>query len=155
MSLCGFASEPRLSPSAGVQRALVLLAVAVFLVASPTAVAKRRDHTPPTFAGLKSATTCVPGPIGGGRTTSYTLRWDAATDKVSPSSTIVYLVYQASAPGSEDFSAPTYTTAAGVTSFATLPLPVDKPVYFVVRAQDQAGNIDRNTVERQGQNLCV
>src|SRR5437667_12668489 len=121
MSLCGFASEPRLSPSAGVQRALVLLAVAVFLVASPTAVAKRRDHTPPTFAGLKSATTCVPGPIGGGRTTSYTLRWDAATDNVSPSSTIVYLVYQANAPGSEDFSTPPYTTAAGATSFATPP----------------------------------
>jgi hypothetical protein len=50
---------------------------------------------------------------------------------------------------------PTYTTAAGVTSFATPPLPADKPVYFVVRARDQAGNIDRNTVDRQGQNLCV
>ncbi len=155
MRLCGFTSEPRLRRSAGVQGALVVLVVAVFLVASPTAGAKRRDRTPPTFAGLKSATTCVPGPIGGGRTTSYTLRWDAATDNVSPSSTIVYLVYQANAPGSEDFSTPTYTTAAGVTSFATPPLPADKPVYFVVRAQDQAGNIDRNSVERQGQNLCV
>jgi len=132
-----------------------LLIVAVFLVASPTAGAKRRDHTPPTFADLKSATMCAPGPIGGGRTTSYTLRWDVATDNVSPSSTIGYLVYQANAPGSEDFSTPTYTTAAGATSFATPPLPADKPVYFVVRAQDQAGNIDRNTVERQGQNLCV
>ncbi len=155
MSLCGFTSEPRLRWSVGVRSALVLLVVAVILVASSTAGAKRRDHTPPTFAGLKSATTCVPGPIGGGRTTSYTLRWDAATDNVSPSSTIVYLVYQANAPGSEDSSTPTYTTAAGVTSFATPPLPADKPVYFVVRAQDQAGNIDRNTVERQGQNLCL
>jgi hypothetical protein len=95
------------------------------------------------------------GPLGGARTISYTLRWDAATDNVSPSSTIVYLVYQANAPGSEDFSAPTYTTAAGATSFATPPLPADKPVYLVVRAQDQAGNIDRNNVERQGQNLCL
>ena len=154
MRVCGFTSEPRLRRSAGVQGALVLLIVAVFLVASPTAGAKRKDHTPPTFAGLKSATTCVPGPIGGG-TTSYTLRWDAATDTVSPSNTIVYLVYQANAPGAEDFSMPTYTTAPGVTSFATPPLPADKPVYFVVRARDQAGNIDRNTVERQGQNLCV
>jgi hypothetical protein len=155
MRVYGFTSEPRLRRSAGVQGALVLLIVAAFLVASPTAGAKRRDHTPPTFAGLKAATTCVPGPIGGGRTTSYTLRWDAATDTVSPSNTIVYFVYQANAPGSEDFSMPTYTTAAGVTSFATPPLPADKPVYFVVRARDQAGNIDRNTVERQGQNLCV
>ena len=155
MRLCGFTSEPRLRRSAGVQGALVVLVVAVFLVASPTAGAKRRDRTPPTFAGLKSATTCVPGPIGGGRTTSYTLRWDAATDNVSPSSTIVYLVYQANAPGSEDSSTPTYPTAAGVTSFATPPLPADKAVYFVVRARDRAGNIDSNTVEREGQNLCV
>src|SRR5256886_14934340 len=109
MSLCGFTSEPRLRRSVGVRSALVLLVVALILVASPTAGAKRRDHTPPTFAGLKSATTCVPGPIGGGRTTSYTLRGDAATDNVSPSSTIVYLVYQANAPGSEDYSTPTYT----------------------------------------------
>ena len=98
MSVCGFTSEPRLRRSAGVASALVLLVVAVFLVAGPTAGAKRKDHTPPTFAGLKSATTCVPGPIGGGTTTSYNLRWDAATDNVSPSSTIVYLVYQANAP---------------------------------------------------------
>ncbi len=155
MSVCGSTSEPRLRRSAGVGSALVLLVVAVFLVASPTAGAKRKDHTPPTFAGLKSATTCVPGPIGGGMTTSYNLTWDAATDKVSPSSTIVYLVYQANAPGAEDFSTPTYMTAAGATSFATPPLPADKPAYFVVRARDQAGNIDPNTVERQGQNLCV
>jgi hypothetical protein len=33
------------------------------------------------------------GALQGGRTTSFTLRWDAATDNVSPSSTIVYLVY--------------------------------------------------------------
>jgi hypothetical protein len=155
MRVCGFTSDPSLRRLAGVQGALVLLVVAAVLVASPTASAKRKDHAPPTYAGLKSATTCVPGPIGGGRTTSYTLTWDAATDNVSPSNTIVYLVYQADAPGSEDFSTPTYTTAAGMTSFATPPLPAGKPVYFVVRAQDQAGNIDRNTVEREGENLCA
>ena len=155
MSLCGFTSEPRLRRSVGVRSALVLLVVALILVASPTAGAKRRDHTPPTFAGLKSATTCVPGPIGGGRTTSYTLRWDAATDTVSPSNTIVYLVYQANAPGSEDFSTPTYTTAPGATSFDTPPLPADQTFWFVVRATDEAGNTDSNTVEREGVNLCV
>ena len=87
--------------------------------------------------------------------TSSTLSWDAATDNVSRSGRIVYLVYQAAASGSEDFSKPTYTTAAGATSFATPPLAADKPVYFVVRARDQAGNVDGNTAERQGQNLCV
>jgi hypothetical protein len=134
---------------------LLLAAAAVLLVISPPAGAKRRDHIPPTFAGLKSATTCIPGPIGGGRTTSYHLSWDPATDNVTPSSRIVYDVYQATAPSGEDFSIPTYTTPAGATSFDTPPLATDKSFFFVVRARDQAGNRDSNTVERQGQNLCV
>jgi len=153
--MCRSATEPRLRRSTEVRSALVLLAVGIVLAASPAADAKRKDRTPPAFAGLKSATTCVPGPVGGGRTSSYTLSWDAAADNVSPSSTIVYLVYQAGAPGSEDFTTPTYTTTAGATSFETPPLPADKPVYFVVRARDQAGNVDLNRAERQGQNVCV
>ena len=55
---------------------------------------ERTDHTPPSFAGLKSATTCIAGPIGGGRTSSYNLSWDSATDNVSPSEKIAYDVYQ-------------------------------------------------------------
>jgi hypothetical protein len=134
----------------------LLPAVAVVLIAvQPAAARNQRDEQLPKFIGLASATTCVPGPVGGGRTTSYTLRWDPATDNVTRSNKIVYDVYQASAPGHEDFSVPTYTTAAGVTSFVTPQLPVDQAVYFVVRARDKAGNSDSNTVERQGQNLCV
>jgi hypothetical protein len=133
----------------------LLLSVAVLLLsASPYALAKR-DTTAPTFAGLKSATTCVPGPIGGGRTTSYHLSWDPAKDNRTPSSQIVYDVYQASTSGGEDFSAPTYTTPGGATSFDTPPLPTEQTFYFVVRARDKAGNSDSNKVERQGQNLCV
>ena len=111
--------------------------------------------TAQSLGGLKSATTCIPGPIGGGKTTSYHLTWDPATDDVSPASKIVYDVYQATTSGGEDFSAPTYTTAAGATSFDTPPLPTDRTFYFVVRARDRAGNSDSNKVERQGQNLCV
>jgi hypothetical protein len=33
-------------------------------------------------------------------------------------------------------------------------LPLDH-TYFVVRARDQAGNEDHNTVEREGENLCL
>ena len=134
---------------------MLLLAMAVSLVMIVPAEAKRRDSIPPTFAGLKSAITCIPGPIGGGRTTSYNLSWDSATDNVTPSRKIVYDVYQADAPGAEDFSTPTYTTSPGATSFTTPPLPTDKYFYFVVRARDEAGNSDSNMVERQGQNLCV
>ncbi len=103
---------------------------------------------PPTFAGLESATYCNGGP--GSYPTSYTLRWEPATD----GTTIVYDIFQATTSGGEDFSTPTYTTPAGATSFTTPVLPTDKPLFFVVRAVDQAGKSDLNTVERQGQNQC-
>jgi hypothetical protein len=146
------ALKPRTSGGALV---VLLMVAAVLLVISPPTAAKKRDRIPPTFAGLKSATTCIPGPIGGGRTTSYHLSWNAATDNVTPSSKIVYDVYQASKPGGENFSTPTYSTPAGATSFDTPQLATDKSFYFVVRARDRAGNRDSNTVERQGQNLCL
>ena len=134
---------------------LLLLSAAALLAISPRIEARRRDRKPPVFAGLESATTCIPGPIGAGTTASYHLSWEPATDKVSPSSAIVYDVYQASASGGEDFSMPTYTTPPGATSFDTPPLPADETFYFVVRATDEAGNTDSNTVEREGVNLCV
>jgi hypothetical protein len=128
---------------------------AVLLAITLPAEAKKRDLRPPTFDGLNSAITCIPGPIGGGRTTSYHLSWDPATDKVTPSDAIVYDIYQATTAGGEDFSAPTYATPPGARSFDTPELPTDQLFYFVVRARDQAGNRDSNTVERLGVNLCV
>jgi hypothetical protein len=142
----------RLAASLGL---VLLLAAAVSSAVSAPAEARRRDNIPPTFDGLKSAITCIPGPVGGGRTSSYNLSWDPATDNVTPQKRFVYDVYQAETSGGQDFSTPTYTTAPGATSFATPPLPADRYFYFVVRARDQAGNSDSNKVERQGQNLCV
>jgi hypothetical protein len=127
----------------------------VWLVVSSPSEAVQRDRIPPKFAGLESATTCIPGPIGGGRTTRYHLSWQPATDNVTPSDKMVYDVYQATSPGGEDFSMRTYSTARGATFMNTPPLPTDQTFYFVVRARDLAGNRDSNTVERQGQNLCV
>jgi hypothetical protein len=156
MSASRLALKPCRCPSAaGAASLLVVLAAVTLLILSPPAGAQRRDHIPPTFAGLKSATTCIPGPIGGGRTSRYHLRWNPATDNVTPSSKIVYDVYQARKSGGENFSTPTYTTAPGATSFDTPPLPADKTFYFVVRARDRAGNRDSNRVERRGANLCV
>jgi hypothetical protein len=132
--------------------ALLLGSSACALIAGVSA--KRTDTTPPVFGGLKSATTCIPGPIGGGRTTSYHLSWDAASDDVTPTKKIVYDIYQATTSGGEDFSTPTYTSAPGATTFATPPLATDAQFYFVVRARDQAGNSDANKVEQEGQNLC-
>ncbi len=112
------------------------------------------DRTPPTFTGLRSATTCIPGPFDG-QTASYQLIWDPATDDVTPAKQLVYDIYQATKSGGEDFSAATYTVRHGATSFATPPLPGNQQFYFVVRAQDRSGNEDSNLVERAGVNLCV
>jgi hypothetical protein len=134
---------------------LSVAAVAGLLALSAPAQARRRDQTPPVFGGVKSATTCVPGPVGPGRTSTYHLSWAPATDNVTRSKRIVYEVYQATMPGGEDFSAPTYTTRRGATTFDTPLLPTDQNFYFVVRARDRAGNEESNTIEQEGQNLCV
>jgi hypothetical protein len=132
--------------------------IAVFLLLAAAGVhaagAGRPDRTPPTFGGLKSATTCIPGPVGGDRMSSYRLAWAAAKDRVTPSSRIAYSVYRATSPGGEDFSAPTYTTRRGAVTFVTPPLSSIESNYFVVRARDAAGNRDRNRRERLGTNLC-
>ena len=75
-------------------RLLALAVVALFILGA-SAQAHRRHHAPPKFAGLQSAVTCIPGPIGPGRASSYTLSWEPASDEVTPASKIVYEVYQA------------------------------------------------------------
>jgi len=114
-----------------------------------------RDHTPPVFGGLDRATTCIPGPVGGDRLSRYHLSWRTARDDRTPRSRIVYDIYMATTPGGQSFAHPTYTTAAGATSFATPPLSSVEQHYFVVRARDAAGNRDRNRRERLGTNLCL
>jgi hypothetical protein len=144
--------KPRLV--AGALIALVLLFLLVLLI-TPSAVARSRDQTPPKFDGLVSAITCIPGPIWDGRMTSYHLSWNPATDNRTRQQWIVYYIYIATEPGGQDFTQPYNWTPPGATSFDTDPLPSTQRFYFVVRAQDRAENIDTNTVEREGQNLCV
>jgi hypothetical protein len=113
------------------------------------------DRTPPSFGGLQRAFACTPGPQRPGQTTPFTLSWQAASDNVTPSSQIVYEIYLASAPGGERFSAPTWTSAPGATTFRTPGLPSHGSFYFVVRARDAAGNEDGNTIERHGSDPCL
>lgn len=144
------------SSSFGVRRfaaASLSLLAAMLLALSSAAEARGRAHI--KFAGLESATTCIGGPIGEGRTSSYHLSWQPAGRGKKMRAQIVYEVYQASTPGGEHFSKPTYTTAPGVTSFDTPQLPTVQAFYFVVRARTRAGNEDANKVERAGQNLCL
>lgn len=100
------------------------------------------DTTSPVFSGLTSATasTSVSGQAD--------LSWTAASDNKTSAGSIVYLVYFSTTAGGENYSSPAnFTTSAGATSFPVSGL-IPGTYYFVVRARDEAGNIDTNTVER-------
>jgi hypothetical protein len=96
------------------------------------------DTQPPTFAGIASA--------GSPTASSITLAWSPASDDVSSPSEITYLVYMATTSHGEDFTQPTYTQTGGAALVADDLAPTT-PYFFVVRAQDAAGNTDANTTE--------
>lgn len=96
------------------------------------------DVTPPVFAGVTSAAAAL-GQI--------TLNWNAATDDNTPTANIVYQVYQATSPMGQSFATPTATTQPGATSYTVTGLAAATKYYFIVRARDAAGNIDKNTIE--------
>lgn len=98
------------------------------------------DTTAPSFGGLSLVTSLS--------LTTMELSWSPAVDDVTPASSIVFLVYQATASGGEDFLHPTYQTAPGATSYQVTGLTAGTTYFFVVRARDEAGNIDSNLVER-------
>lgn len=109
----------------------------------------------PTFAGLTSATDCMPGPVKPlPAYRSVTLKWSAATDPNTPSSQIVYDIFYSTTSGGEDYSTPSWTTGPGATSY-TVQLMSYAAAYFVVRARDTAGHEDQNTVERIAVNTCT
>lgn len=93
------------------------------------------DTVAPTFAGLVTAA---------GSTRSAALSWDAATD---PSAPITYSIWVST----ESFAG----TVSGDPAFQTVDTAITVPnltngkeYFFVVRAQDAAGNREANTVER-------
>lgn len=96
------------------------------------------DEQPPVFAGAASAT-----PLA----SAIRIDWEPADDDTSPASAITYLVYQAERSGGQDLTEPTAVTAPGATSFTAGALPASTELFYVVRARDEAGNIDANTVE--------
>jgi len=129
-----------------------LVLAAILAISSPARA--QPDRTAPVFAGLRSAMTCIPGPVDGERTGIYHLAWAAAHDNLTPQRGIRYEIFQTTTPGTETFSHPTYTTRPGATSFATPPLPANAAYYFVVRARDKAGNTDHNRRQLRANNLC-
>ncbi|ACY16175.1 fibronectin type III domain-containing protein [Haliangium ochraceum] len=105
------------------------------------------DTTPPSFAGAKTAT---------GQSLQVELSWDAAADDVSRPEDIEYLVFQAEASGQQAFAEePVLVTAAGATSAVVDGLALDTQYFFVVRARDEAGNVDENTAEVDATTLAI
>lgn len=103
------------------------------IVGSPLATI---DDVAPTFAGVASARA-----LGA---TLVELTWLAATDDVSAAADIKYNVYMAEAAAPTDFTTPTLTTAAGETTTIVRGLRTGNTYFFVVRAEDVAGNEDTN-----------
>jgi len=97
------------------------------------------DTTAPVFNGVDS-TNKVSGD-------SASLHWSVATDNITASSDIQYLIYLASTSGAQDYSWPTLVTEPGEIQPTLSGLSAGKNYYVVVKAMDQSGNIDSNTWE--------
>ncbi|MCK4267041.1 MAG: hypothetical protein KAX31_07145, partial [Thermoplasmata archaeon] len=94
------------------------------------------DTTPPVFGGLVSATDAGVG-------NTIDLMWNPASD---PSYPITYNIYMSAVSGGQNFAAPDYMT--NQTNFQVTGLTNGQEYFFVVRAEDSAGNEDANTIER-------
>ena len=99
------------------------------------------DATPPTFAGVTTASAI--------NATTVEVCWAAGNDNLTPVSGLLYDAYLASTPGGQAFSgSPRKTSAAGATCVRLDALSPASQQCVVVRARDGAGNRDGNTVER-------
>ena len=103
------------------------------------------DTSAPTFAGLDEAAAVSD--------TQILLSWTPGTDNETLSDDLVYHVYRSTVSGSYNFSAPAFTTAPGETGAVIGALSPSSTHYFIVRAEDAAGNVDTNTVERSATTL--
>lgn len=90
------------------------------------------DRAVPTFAGV-AAIEAVEG--------AFRVSWLPASDDVSAPERLRYFVYVASADGRFDMLVPDFVTAPGETS---LELVAASGSGVIVRAQDEAGNVDAN-----------
>jgi len=95
------------------------------------------DYAPPEFKGLRSVAPIsnIPGAVF--------LEWNPAAD---PSTPIIYNIYVSTIPKGEDFNNPYISTDQTWVIIDDLDLE-NQSYYFVVRAEDNLGNEDDNTIE--------
>lgn len=98
------------------------------------------DTTAPTFGGLVSG-------YWDQITGEIILQWIQATDDISQQSKIKYNVYHSTTEDGFDYNSPEPVVPLIGVSYASLPNYSDGDHYFVVRAEDEAGNEDTNTVK--------
>ncbi|MDH5718544.1 MAG: DUF4215 domain-containing protein [Spirochaetia bacterium] len=79
--------------------------------------------------------------------TQVTLAWQPAVDETDATSEITYQICMSETTGGCDSFAATYTTNAGETSYTITGLTPETTYYFVVLAEDSAGNISTVTEE--------
>lgn len=110
-------------------------------VTLPGRVAQSSDTTAPTFDGAASVT--------GNGADSIVINWTQASDDVTAAANMTYLVCYSSTQGEcvSNFTTK-FTTAEGATSHTVNGLSGSTTYYAVVRAKDEAGNIDSNITER-------
>ncbi len=94
------------------------------------------DATPPP-----SPSNLTAAPISGD---GVQLTWTASSPETDVSQ---YNIYRATSPGAQDFSSPTYTVSVGISSYKDSAAAQGQTYYYVVRAQDAAGNTDSNSNE--------
>ncbi len=94
------------------------------------------DNTAPPAPTSFSAAAIVGG--------SIQLSWTRSSPETDVAQ---YNIYRATGSGDESYSFPTYTVAAGISSYTDTATSNGQTYYYVVRAQDAAGNIETNTTE--------
>lgn len=72
------------------------------------------------------------------------LNWTPSSPETDVSQ---YNIYRASSLGGQNYSSPTYTVSTGNISYTDTSVSDGATYYYVVRAQDAAGNIETNTNE--------
>jgi len=101
------------------------------------------DTTPPTFAGAAG--------IGAATSTTMTVTWSAASDPITPTQDIEYLVCMTLVNGDCDGTSFTATyNVTGQLSYTATGLTQNTTYYFVVRAQNQYSLDDGNSVQVSG-----
>ncbi|MCK4644612.1 endonuclease [bacterium] len=92
-------------------------------------------NDPPVFSGIENA-------VGDAADNEIVLSWSSATDSDTP---LLYIIYRSTASSGQDFGSETYSTAS--LSFDDTVIVPGTTYYYVVRALDNRGAEDSNSVE--------